>query len=123
LPSDAWISTLRSLADLGVSIVIDDFGIGYSNLARLRELPIHGLKLAGAFMRGVRSPAIDYTDEKIVATVVTLAHTLNLAVTAEGVETSLQAQRVIALGCDMGQGWLYGTPAMPEEITRMLAVH
>lgn len=99
-------------------IVIDDFGIGYSNLARLRVLPIHGLKLAGAFMAGVRSPAIDHVDEQIVATVVSLAHTLNLTVTAEGVETPQQAQRVIALGCDMGQGWLYGAATTPEHISR-----
>jgi EAL domain-containing protein (putative c-di-GMP-specific phosphodiesterase class I) len=119
LPSDTTISTLRMLADLGVRIAIDDFGIGYSNLAHLRDLPIHGLKLAGAFMAGIRSPAIDHIDEQIVSTIVKLAHTLNLTVTAEGVETPQQAERVTALGCDLGQGWHYGAATTPDRIPHL----
>jgi diguanylate cyclase (GGDEF)-like protein len=112
------VQTLRTIADLGVRIVIDDFGIGYSNLAYLRHLPVHGLKLAGAFMAGIRSLASDHVDEQIVETVIRLAHTLQMTVTAEGIETADQAARLAALGCDLGQGWLFGRPVAPGAIPR-----
>jgi len=103
------LATLRALADLGVRIVLDDFGTGYSNLAALRRFPLHELKLAGTFI-----PATDSTDPvdvKVLATLVGLAHTLGLDVTAEGVETAQQAALVRSVGCDVGQGWFYGTVA------------
>ncbi|GGM27379.1 putative bifunctional diguanylate cyclase/phosphodiesterase [Dactylosporangium sucinum] len=110
------VQTLSKIADLGVRIVIDDFGIGYSNLAYLRHLPVHGLKLAGAFMAGIRSLASDHVDEQIVETVIRLAHTLQMTVTAEGIETADQAARLATLGCDLGQGWHFGRPVAPAEI-------
>ncbi|WP_238016275.1 bifunctional diguanylate cyclase/phosphodiesterase [Dactylosporangium sp. AC04546] len=110
------VQTLRRIADLGVRIVIDDFGIGYSNLAYLRHLPVHGLKLAGAFMAGIRSLASDHVDEQIVETVIRLAHTLQMTVTAEGIETADQAARLATLGCDLGQGWHFGRPVPPAGI-------
>ena len=115
-PADGPIQTMRALAALGVRIVIDDFGIGYSNLAYLRHLPVHGLKLAGAFMAGIRAPASDRVDEQIVETVIRLAHTLGMTVTAEGIETADQAHRLAALGCDLGQGWHYGRPGAADRI-------
>jgi EAL domain-containing protein (putative c-di-GMP-specific phosphodiesterase class I) len=115
-PTDGPVQTMRALAALGVRIVIDDFGIGYSNLAYLRHLPVHGLKLAGAFMAGIRAPASDRVDEQIVETVIRLAHTLGMTVTAEGVETADQAHRLAALGCDLGQGWHYGRPGPADRI-------
>jgi diguanylate cyclase (GGDEF)-like protein len=110
------VQTLRTIADLGVRIVIDDFGIGYSNLAYLRHLPVHGLKLAGAFMAGIRKLESDHVDEQIVETVIRLAHTLQMTVTAEGIETADQAARLAALGCDLGQGWHFGRPVTPGAI-------
>jgi diguanylate cyclase (GGDEF)-like protein len=119
---DATLHTLHALADLGVRLAIDDFGTGYSNLAYLRELPVHGLKLAGPFVRGLRSPdTANPTDETIVTTLVILAHTLGLTVTAECVETAAQAQRLNAIGCDIGQGWYLGRPTHPSHITPLLA--
>jgi diguanylate cyclase (GGDEF)-like protein/PAS domain S-box-containing protein len=115
-PNDRPVQTLRALADLGIRIVIDDFGIGYSNLAYLRHLPVHGLKLAGAFMAGIRAPASDRVDEQIVETVIRLAHTLDMTVTAEGVETAEQAARLAALGCDLAQGWHFGRPGSGQSI-------
>jgi diguanylate cyclase (GGDEF)-like protein/PAS domain S-box-containing protein len=104
---------LRTLADLGVWIVMDDFGTGYSNLAALRRFPLHELKLAGTFLKGLGTQrTADAVDLKILATLVDLAHTLGLVVTAEGVETAAQDERVRAIGCDIGQGWHYG-PAAP----------
>ena len=115
-PSGRPVRALRALADLGVRIVIDDFGIGYSNLAYLRHLPVHGLKLAGSFMVGIRAPESDRVDEQIVETVIGLAHTLGMTVTAEGVETADQAARLAALGCDLAQGWHFGRPGAGSTI-------
>jgi EAL domain-containing protein (putative c-di-GMP-specific phosphodiesterase class I) len=112
------LSVLRDLADLGVRIAIDDFGTGYSNLAYLRRLPVHALKLAGPFItRG--SGGTDETDDldlEIVATVVRLAHLLGLTVTAESVETPAQLSRLRRLGCDTGQGWLFAPAVCPQDI-------
>ena len=130
------LGTLQALARMGVRIAIDDFGTGYSNLAYLRRLPVHELKIAGSFVEGLRDDAPtdttdddllnvtvpgetrrDPVDEQIVAALVSLAHTLRLTVTAEGVETSAQAYRLRALGCDHAQGWFYAKPAPADEVT------
>ncbi|MET7750967.1 bifunctional diguanylate cyclase/phosphodiesterase [Micromonospora sp. NPDC005367] len=113
------VRALRGLADLGVRIAIDDFGTGYSNLAYLRDLPVTELKVAGEFVAGLRAPAADpggRTDERILASLVSLAHALDLTVTAEGVETAGQAERLRAIGCDAGQGWHFGRPVPAERI-------
>ncbi|MEH0937382.1 putative bifunctional diguanylate cyclase/phosphodiesterase [Micromonospora psammae] len=107
------VRALRVLADLGVRIAIDDFGTGYCNLAYLRDLPVTELKVAGEFVAGLRAPVTDptsRTDERILASLVSLAHALDLTVTAEGVETEGQADRLRAIGCDAGQGWYFGRP-------------
>jgi diguanylate cyclase (GGDEF)-like protein len=114
---DETLGTLRELADLGVRLVIDDFGTGYANLAYLRTLPVHGLKIDGAFVRPLENPGADAAGEAILSTMVSLAHTLGLSVTAEGVETAPQAKRLAALGCDVGQGWHLGMPGAAERIT------
>src|SRR5262249_59980160 len=103
-PAAGPVQTMRALAELGVRIVIDDFGIGYSNLAYLRHLPVHGLKLAGAFMAGIRASTSDRVDEQIVETGIRLAHTLGMTVTAEGIEAADQAHRPAALGRALGHG-------------------
>ncbi|MER5455755.1 bifunctional diguanylate cyclase/phosphodiesterase [Micromonospora sp. NPDC002389] len=113
------VRALRALADLGVRIAIDDFGTGYSNLAYLRDLPVTELKVAGEFVRGLRSPD-DRANERILASLVSLAHALDLTVTAEGVETVGQAERLRAIGCDAGQGWHFGRPAPAENILARL---
>jgi diguanylate cyclase (GGDEF)-like protein/PAS domain S-box-containing protein len=106
------LASLHTLAELGVKIVMDDFGTGYSNLAALRRFPLHELKLAGTFLKGLGDDrTADAVDIKILATLVDLAHSLGLIVTAEGVETPAQDERVRAIGCDLAQGWLYGMPA------------
>jgi len=116
------LDTLYALADLGVRIAIDDFGTGYSNLAYLRRLPVHSLKLAGSFVAGLRSAnRPDRVDQEIVATLIKLAHTLNLTVTAEGVETAQQAARLRAMWCDTAQGWYYAQPGPPASMDQHLA--
>ena len=111
------LEALHALAAMGVRIAIDDFGTGYSNLAYLRSLPIHALKLAGPFVNGRAKPtsgegdSADEVDLEVLALLIELAHTLGLSVTAEVIETAVQLERLRKLGCDTGQGW-YFAPAM-----------
>ncbi|WP_422734080.1 putative bifunctional diguanylate cyclase/phosphodiesterase [Micromonospora sp. WMMD558] len=118
------LRSLHRLAGLGVRLAIDDFGTGYSNLAYLRRLPIHCLKLAGPFVEGIRGDGPEavagHRDERIVDALVRLAHALELWVTAEAVETEVQAERLRALRCDTGQGRWFGPPAPAAEITARL---
>jgi diguanylate cyclase (GGDEF)-like protein/PAS domain S-box-containing protein len=110
------LTMLRTLADIGVRIVMDDFGTGYSNLAALRRSPWHELKLAGVFLEGFRADRpVDDVDIEILRTLVDVAHTLDLTVTAEGVETADHDERVRAIGCDIGQGWFYAAPGPALE--------
>src|SRR6185436_1865445 len=111
------LEALNELAALGPRIAIDDFGTGYSNFAYLRDLPVHGLKLAGSFVAGLRPPERpDPVDQQIVAAVIGLAHAHKLSVTAEGVETAEQASRLLALGCDTAQGWYYASSVPADEL-------
>ncbi|HEY7597465.1 MAG TPA: EAL domain-containing protein [Actinophytocola sp.] len=114
------LAALRKLADMGIRIAIDDFGTGYSNLSYLRHLPVHALKVAGSFVEGLRSDECDSVDAQIVTALVSLAHTLNLEVIAEGVETREQADLLRMIGTESAQGWLYAKPGPPEEINHWL---
>ncbi|MGH3931277.1 MAG: putative bifunctional diguanylate cyclase/phosphodiesterase [Pseudonocardiaceae bacterium] len=114
------VEALVKLYDMGVRIAIDDFGTGYSNLPYLRRLPLHGLKLAGSFAMGLRGRDSDPVEERMVATLVNLAHALELTVTAEGMETVAQLERLRALGCDAGQGFLFAPPSTPDQIEALL---
>jgi diguanylate cyclase (GGDEF)-like protein len=110
---DDAVHRLRRLADLGIRIAIDDFGTGWSNLSYLRNLPVTALKIDGSFVAGIgREPV----SESILATLVSLAHTLGLTTTAEGVETAEQAAHVRALGCAAGQGYYFGAPAAIDAL-------
>jgi diguanylate cyclase (GGDEF)-like protein/PAS domain S-box-containing protein len=114
------LTALQSLAAMGVRIAIDDFGTGYSNLAYLRHLPVHGLKLAGPFVTGVggghgAGPTQD-VDREVVGLLIRMAHTLGLTVTAESVETAAQYAHLRRLGCATGQGWLFAPAMAAEEI-------
>ncbi len=120
-PADDSLERLHKLADAGFAIAIDDFGTGYSNLAYLRRLPVQALKLAGSFVGGLRDDAGgDSTGEQIITTLVQLSHPLGLHVTAEGIETQEQADQLRGLGCDNGQGWLFGKPGPAEAMTDLL---
>jgi diguanylate cyclase (GGDEF)-like protein/PAS domain S-box-containing protein len=127
-PAAEPLRALHALTDMGVRLAIDDFGTGYSNLAYLRRLPVHALKIAGSFVSGMADATDngvggpDPVDERIVETLVELAHALDLIVIAEGVETVGQAGRLREFGCDVGQGWHFARPSAPDAITaRLLA--
>ncbi|MFB6872928.1 putative bifunctional diguanylate cyclase/phosphodiesterase [Streptomyces sp. NPDC056323] len=113
---DDLLKPLRQLAEMGVDIALDDFGTGYSNLANLRRLPVSVLKLDRSFTMGMQQHPADPVDLKIVEGIVSLAHSLDLAVTVEGVETGAQAEQLRKLGCDTAQGWYYARPGAPDRI-------
>jgi diguanylate cyclase (GGDEF)-like protein/PAS domain S-box-containing protein len=102
-------AVLDRLGDLGVGLVIDDFGTGYSSLSYLRKLPVDAIKIDRSFIGDIgRDPA----DEAIVRAIVAMAHSLQLTVVAEGVETAAQLAGLAALACDEYQGFLE-SPALP----------
>jgi EAL domain-containing protein (putative c-di-GMP-specific phosphodiesterase class I) len=113
--------TLDALSDMGVRLAIDDFGTGYSNLTYLRRLPLAELKLDGSFLRGLRADdTADPVDVQLVGSIISLAHLLGLTVTAEGVETQAQVDRLRELGCDAGQGTYFGPAADPADLALLL---
>lgn len=102
---------LDELRALGVRVAIDDFGVGYSSLSRLRQYHIDTLKIDHSFVRDIAS---DPTSREVVGAVIALAHKLGMNVVAEGIETSAQAETLVQLGCDAGQGFLLAH-AMPAD--------
>ncbi|GGZ83682.1 GGDEF domain-containing protein [Streptomyces echinoruber] len=119
---DDLLKPLRRLAEMGVDIALDDFGTGYSNLANLRRLPVSVLKLDRSFTQGMQQFPADPVDLKIVEGIVSLAHSLKLTVTVEGVETGAQAEQLRLLGCDTAQGWYYARPGPPERLHELTLV-
>lgn len=118
------LGMLKALTDIGVRLAIDDFGTGYSNMSYLRRLPVSELKLAGPFIDELRPyPDGLATDALIVQSIVTLAHTLGVTVTAEGVETAAQAATLRELGCDTAQGNYFASAAPPDVIEKQLDQH
>jgi diguanylate cyclase (GGDEF)-like protein/PAS domain S-box-containing protein len=109
--------SLKALKRLGVRLAIDDFGTGYSSLTTLRQLPLDTLKIDGSFVAELGS---DPGSQAIVRAVTTLAHDLGLIVTAEGVETTEQAERLQAIGVDRGQGFFFVPPASQDVIGDLL---
>jgi diguanylate cyclase (GGDEF)-like protein/PAS domain S-box-containing protein len=111
------IEKLRSLKALGVSITIDGFGAGFSSLARLRRLPIDALKMDLSFVRGATA---DPDDASLVTAVIAVAHSLELKVIAQGVETEAQVALLRSLQCDGVQGYIWSPPVPAEECERLL---
>ncbi|WP_433755499.1 putative bifunctional diguanylate cyclase/phosphodiesterase [Nocardia sp. CA-135398] len=116
------LQALRTLSEAGVRIAIDDFGTGYSNLAYLGQLPLDVVKLAGPFIRCIRTPeSPGATDLLVLESIIELTHALGFTLTAECVETQYQADRLESLGCDSAQGWLFHRPMPVAEITELLS--
>jgi diguanylate cyclase (GGDEF)-like protein/PAS domain S-box-containing protein len=110
--AESAVSALRALRGLGVHLSVDDFGTGYSSMSYLKRFPVEALKVDRSFVDGLgREPE----DSAICTAVVSLAHALGLRAVAEGVETPEQLAELRTLGCEMGQGYLFGRPAPPER--------
>jgi EAL domain-containing protein (putative c-di-GMP-specific phosphodiesterase class I) len=112
------MGTLARLAELGVDVAIDDFGTGYSSLTHLRLFPVRELKIDKAFVINMTS---NENDEVIVRSTIDLAHNLGLKATAEGVENEQARDRLLAMGCDMAQGFFLARPMPVEELVQWAA--
>jgi len=109
---------LADLRALGVSIAIDDFGTGYSALSYLQSLPVDHLKIDRSFIKEISSKA---NPGRLVQAIVTMAHSLGIRVTAEGVETEQQLSALRRLGCDLLQGFLLGKPLPASDAASVSA--
>ena len=109
------MQTLQALKKLGVILVLDDFGSGYSSLKHLSQIPIDTLKIDQAFINENKAK-----DFYIAKAIIDLAHNLQFSVTAEGVETDAQYSELIKYHCDDVQGFLFSKPKTADEITQLL---
>ena len=115
--SETVKETLEQLHTLGVQLHIDDFGTGYSSLSYLQNFPLNVLKIDQSFIQRMAESA---ESTELVRTIVALARSLNLKVTAEGVETAAQLEQLRVLGCEFGQGFLFAKPLSAVEVVRFM---
>jgi len=114
----ATLERLHAIRSLGISIAIDDFGTGFSSLAYLQQFPMSHIKIDRSFV----SPLEDLGREPgVVRAVVEIGRALGMSTVAEGIETPTQLNRLRALGCELGQGFLLGRPLDAEEIRARIA--
>lgn len=114
---DQAIDKMRELAAMGIRLSIDDFGTGYSSLAALKRFPIHTLKIDQSFVKDVTR---NTNDAAISESILALAHTMNLTVVAEGIETREQLAFFLEKGCEIGQGYFFSRPVPAWEAEAML---
>ncbi len=108
--SEQIIKALNQLVALGIDLTIDDFGVGCFSFNNLKRIPVKKLKINSSFVIDVLNNA---NDEDITRAVIALGHGLHLQVIAMGIESKAQQRRLMDLGCDEGQGYLYGSPVLP----------
>ena len=115
---EAALQNMSRCQSLGVSFAIDDFGTGFSSLTHLRQLPVCLIKIDQSFVRDMLS---DQDDMAIVESVIYMANRFKRPMLAEGVETLEHAKALIALGCDLAQGYGIGRPMPAEALPNWLA--
>ncbi len=114
---DDAIATMRALNTIGVRFALDDFGTGYSSLQYLKRLPLAQLKIDQSFVRDLDT---DSSDQAIVRTVIAMAHSFDMEVIAEGVETEAQRKRLAKKGCTLYQGYLFGKPMPVTQFNELV---
>lgn len=114
---DVIEANLERLRQLGFALALDDFGTGYSTLSYLKRLPISKIKIDRSFITNL---GLDRDADAVVAAIVRLARALGLSVIAEGVETEAQRERLLQIGCNDAQGFLFGTAVTAEAINTMV---
>lgn len=110
-------SLLDRLSELGVRLAIDDFGTGYSSLLRLKRLPVNKLKIDRGFISDLPGSS---NDSAMARAIIALGKSLQLTITAEGIETRAQEALLREFGCDTGQGYLYNQPLPAVEVEKLL---
>jgi diguanylate cyclase (GGDEF)-like protein/PAS domain S-box-containing protein len=116
--TEAARALMKELRGLGVRIAIDDFGTGYSSLAALQRFPIQTLKIDQSFVAGIGANGAS----ALITAIITMAHSLELNVVAEGVETASQLAFLKSRDCDAVQGFYLGPPVPPEDFARLLTL-
>lgn len=120
MDDDARIrEVLSDFREMGVRLAVDDFGTGYSALSYLREFPVNTLKIDRTFIQDISTSS---SNRRLVETIISMAHGLDLVTIAEGVESSDQDVLLSELGCDMGQGYYHCKPVAAAEIDKLTAV-
>ncbi|HST03557.1 MAG TPA: EAL domain-containing protein [Chloroflexia bacterium] len=114
------LATLRALKALGVKLALDDFGMGYSSLSYLKHFPMDSIKLDRSFISGLGN---NRQDTAVVYAAVSFAKALHLTITAEGIESNSQVEQLRALGCELGQGYLFSKPLPAWEMAEYLVTH
>src|SRR5205085_4664160 len=105
------------LKSLNVKLMIDDFGTGYSSLSYLHQFPIDSLKVDQSFVQNLD---LAQGGDEIVHAIISMAHHLQMQVTAEGIETPSQWKRIMELHCEQSQGYYLAKPLTPQEVEEML---
>ncbi len=112
------IDRIRAVKNMGIQLAIDDFGTGYATLSYLKYVPADLLKIDSSFLSNITA---DAEDAAIVKAIITMAHSLNLRVVAEGVENEAQLAMLRRLGCDMAQGYYFSKPLPENELKHFLS--
>jgi EAL domain-containing protein (putative c-di-GMP-specific phosphodiesterase class I) len=116
-PGAASLANMQKLRFAGIQVSIDDFGTGYSSLAHLLELPVDGVKIDRRFVAGID---VDPAATNLTTAILGLSESLKLSCVAEGVEQPYQRDRLVELGCQAFQGWLFSAAVPSGEIISML---
>jgi diguanylate cyclase (GGDEF)-like protein len=121
--TQATLERLTALKSVGVRLAIDDFGTGYSSLSYLQRFPIDILKVAKPFVDDLTTGTDGGAPPALARAIIALSETLGLQTIAEGIEVASQAHALLALGCELGQGYFYSTPLLVEQMQNLIACH
>jgi len=114
---DASVSKLEELKSAGFMLSVDDFGTGYSSMSYLKRFPIHALKIDRSFIHELPN---NLGDVAITKAIISMAHSLGLAIVAEGVETAEQIEFLRENGCEVSQGYFFGRAVPAEQIVALV---